>query len=331
MMRVTLDIEGRAARDLGPEDIAGWEAILAREPSYASPFFTPDYTRLVANCLDGVMVGLLRRDDDLVGVFPYELCGTAIARPVGSIFSDYQAVIIDRDVSWTADELLNGLGLTEWRFDHLLATHTPFAPFVQRRDVSWSIDLSAGFAAYETRLREGGHRQVAEMRRKKRMIEREIGPVEFQPHVVDHSLLDQLLAWKSAQWARSGWSGRFTAAWEKRLMHALMETNTAGFGGMLSVLRAGGRPIAMHIGMRSRRVWHYWTTVYDHEFARYSPGNVMLVEMARAAESLGLSELDLGKEEFEYKRRLHTHVIPLWEGVVTSPRHMIPSIKEATP
>ena len=114
-------------------------------------------------------------------------------------------------------------------------------------------------------------------------------------------------------------------------MHTLLETDSAGFGGMLSVLRAGNRPIAMHIGMRSRSVWHYWTTAYDHEFARYSPGNVMLIEMARAAPGLGFAELDLGKEDFEYKRRLHTHVIPVLEGVAVPTGCAAPFPKEMPP
>lgn len=313
-----LTVEARAAHDLRPEDIAGWEAILAQETVFASPFFTPGYTRLVSGCVDGVMVGLLRQGDTLVGVFPYELEAPGKARPVGSVFCDYQAVIIRRDVPWTVDLLLDGLGLAEWRFDHLLALQRPFAPFARRRDVSWSIDLSGGFAAYEALFREGRRRPVAETARKKRMMERDLGPVTFQPHVADHRLLDDLLARKSAQWARSGWPGRFTTPWERNLMHSLLDTGTAGFAGMLSVLCAGGRPLAMHIGMRSRTVWHYWTTVYDHDFARYSPGNVMLVEMARAAPGLGLTELDLGKEDFEYKRRLHTHVVPVMEGVASA-------------
>ncbi|WP_170296018.1 GNAT family N-acetyltransferase [Azospirillum brasilense] len=313
-----LTITVRSALDLSPEELAGWEAILADEPVYASPFFTPGYVRLVAQCVDGVMVGLIWENGALVGVFPYELEGPGKARPVGSVFCDYQAVIARRRVDWTVEGLLAGLGLEQWRFDHLLAVQTPFAPYIQRRDVSWSIDLSQGFAVYDTWLRDGKHRPVAETRRKLRMMERELGPVTFDAHVGDHDLLDGLLARKSAQWARSGWPGRFSTYWEHRLMHRLLDTQTPGFAGMLSVLRAAGRPLAMHIGMRSRAVWHYWTTVYDDGFARYSPGNVMLVEMIKAAPGLGLHEIDLGKEDFEYKRRLHTHVVPVVEGVLST-------------
>ena len=73
----------------------------------------------------------------------------------------------------------------------------------------------------------------------------------------------------------------------------------------------------MHLGMRSARTWHYWTTAYDPEFKRYSPGMIMLAEMLQHAPAAGLTEVDLGKEDFEYKRRLHTHVIPLAEGIVS--------------
>jgi CelD/BcsL family acetyltransferase involved in cellulose biosynthesis len=312
----SLTIEVREARELREDEIAAWRAILRDEPVYASPFFAPGYTQLVSRCIDGVMVGLLRQDGVVVGVFPYEMEAPGKARPVGSIYSDYQAFIVRRGVDWTVEFLFAGLGLEEWRFDHLLASQGDFARFARRHDVSWVVDLSMGFEAFEAALRKGKHRQVAEVRRKMRMMEREVGPIRFVPHIIDHALLEDLLATKSAQWADSGWRGRFTTSWERQLMHDLLDTDTPGFSGMLTVLLVADRPVAMHLGMRSHTVWHYWTTTYDRAFARYSPGNVMLVEMAKAAESLGLIEIDLGKEDFEYKRRLHNRVIPLLEGVV---------------
>ena len=103
-------------------------------------------------------------------------------------------------------------------------------------------------------------------------------------------------------------------------MHLLLEANTEEFGGMFSVLKLNGEPAAMHLGMRSRDIWHCWTTGYNPRFSRYSPGMQMQVEILKAAPRLGLLEVDLGKEEFEYKRRLHTHLVPLVEGAVVFER-----------
>lgn len=321
-MTVTLRLEAtefRAKRigELSDDEIAGWQSIVAENPRYRSPFFAPGYAMLVGRCIENVMVGLILNNGRIAGVFPYELVGDSRSGPVGSIFCDYQAVVAREDLAWTADALLDGLGLISWRFDHILTSQHQWSRYHRVQDVSWVIDLSGGFDAYANAMRRAGRGQLAEVRRKRRMIEREVGPLSFTPHEIDHTLLDHMLTLKSAQWARGGWAGRFTAEWELRLMHGLLETDRPDFAGMFSVLRAGGHPVAMHIGMRSAHTWHYWTTAYDPEFKRYSPGLIMLIEMLQHAPAMGLVEVDLGKEDFEYKRRLYTHAIPLAEGTAS--------------
>lgn len=307
--------------DLSVDELSAWRQLVAANARFRSPFFSPGYARLVGRCVDGVMVGLLREGGGIAGLFPYQIVGDGQAAPVGTVFSDYQGVVAYEDAPWTGEELLDGLGLDTWRFDHVLAAQRQWAAYHQICDVSWVVDLSAGFDAYEAALRRAKRMQLADIRRKRRMIEREVGPLSFVPHVIDHDLLNRMLAWKSAQWARSGWAGRFTTEWELKLMHGLLEAQEHDFAGLFSVLRADGHVVAMHLGMRSASTWHYWTTAYDPEFKRYSPGLIMLAEMLRHAPAMGLTEFDMGKEKFEYKRRLHTHTVPLAEGIALSGLH----------
>jgi CelD/BcsL family acetyltransferase involved in cellulose biosynthesis len=56
--------------------------------------------------------------------------------------------------------------------------------------------------------------------------------------------------------------------------------------------------------------------VFNKDFARYSPGLVLLLELARAAESVGIREIDLGKGDAQYKTAFATGVVPLLEGSV---------------
>lgn len=309
-----LSVETVPSADLDDGHAARWIAIQRSDPLYASPFLGPGYTRLVGRCCDGVRVGILRLAGRVVGYFPFQLVGPGHARPVGTIFCDYQAVVAERGSVWTAEALLAGCGLRRWDYDHLIAVQEPFAASHTVRDVSPLIDLSAGFDEYRRRMKAERREQVFQAFRRLRQIEREIGPVRFVPHAAAPDLLDRMLAIKGAQWARSGWPGRFEAPWERALMHGLAATDQPDFGGLFTVLEAGGRPIAFHLGLRSRTVWHYWTTAYDPAFARYSPGLVMLVLMARAAPDMGLRSIDLGKGDFLYKRRLMTDAIPIAEG-----------------
>jgi len=304
-----------AVDDLSKTELAKWQELIDSNPQFTSPFFTPGYCKLLSRCVPGVLAGLMTRTGSVVGIFPHERMSAGSGRPVGSLFCDYQGVIVGRDVSWQAERLLEGIGLSSWRFDHLIACQKEWTQFHRTLDVSWVVDLSGGYKRYETLMRRSGRKQLVDVARKRRMAEREVGPVTFAPHLVDHSLLDDLLTLKSAQWARSGWKGRYKRPWERDLMHRLLEWCEPSFAGMFSVLRIGGTPAAMHIGMRSRRTLHYWTTGYDPEFKRYSPGLVMIDCMLRSIPALGLTRLDLGKEAFEYKRRFHTHTVLLAEGV----------------
>ena len=314
-----LHIYALDASSLSDIHVERWREIQTSDPRYSSPFLTVGYTQLVARCCEGVRVGILEKPRGRpVGFFPFQLVAPRQAKPVGTIFCDYQAVIVEPDVSWNVKELLTYCGLDRWDFDHLLADQQPFSAFHQVHDFSPVIDLSEGFNVYNLKMKKDNRHQVSQAERRLRQMERELGPVTFSPHEPDLELLDRLLQVKREQWARSGWPNRFEACWERSLMTNLVLTNDPDFGGMLTVLRVANQPAAFHLGLRSRTVWHYWTTAYEPSFARYSPGMVMLIKMIKSAESLGFKAIDLGKENFLYKRRLMSYAGPLAEGTAFS-------------
>jgi CelD/BcsL family acetyltransferase involved in cellulose biosynthesis len=84
-------------------------------------------------------------------------------------------------------------------------------------------------------------------------------------------------------------------------------------------LYANDRLAAVHMGMRSRTVWHYWFAGYAPEFSRYSPSLLLFAEMARCAESMGLKAIDMGKGPEEYKNLFATSAVLLTEGCVELP------------
>ena len=74
--------------------------------------------------------------------------------------------------------------------------------------------------------------------------------------------------------------------------------------------------IAAHMGMRSHSIWHYWFPAYNPRFSKYSPGLILLLKMAESAASLGLSRIDLGRGDEQYKSRLASGVITVSRGSV---------------
>ena len=97
----------------------------------------------------------------------------------------------------------------------------------------------------------------------------------------------------------------------------------ADFAGMLSALYAGEKVVALHMGMRSRCTWHYWFPCYDRDFARYSPGHVLLLEMTRSAEALGIASIDLGPGVGTYKERFSTASKTVAGGVIEVSRPVL--------
>jgi len=88
----------------------------------------------------------------------------------------------------------------------------------------------------------------------------------------------------------------------------------------LAVLYAGDSVVAAHLGLASRRTLAWWFPVYDPTYAEFSPGLVMLVDLARTMGDHGLSVLDLGKGSEPYKDRLSNTAIEVLSGSMAQSR-----------
>jgi CelD/BcsL family acetyltransferase involved in cellulose biosynthesis len=306
-----------AAGELDPELIGRWERLHQSHAELASPYFSPHFTRLVAETRGDVYVGVLEEGGAPVGFFPFHRGSMGRGRPIGLGLSDHHGVVIAPGTPFVATDLLRGCGLTCYSFDHLSASQGPFEAYVERRDVSPILDLSCGYEAFAAAVRRRGSKQIVKNGTLRRKLEREVGPLRFTAQTRESAPLAAILGWKSTMYDQS--KTMFDQPWIQDLLRRLCATDLPGFGGMLSGLWVGERLVAAHMGMRSHRVWHYWFPAYDESLARYSPGLILLLDMATAAPGLGLSHVDLGKGASQYKERLMTGQIPLSEGRVDVP------------
>jgi CelD/BcsL family acetyltransferase involved in cellulose biosynthesis len=309
-------LEGRS---LTPDQIAHWSRIQQGDSTLSSPFFCPEFTSIVASARDDVLVAVLEQDGRPAGFFPFQRGRWGVGRPVGWQISDYQGVIAEPGMRWNAKQLLRACGLKTWEFDHLIGSQSAFEPFWESRRRSPFIDVSNGIEAYLEERRRAGARAVTELRRKMRKLEREQGALRFAADVQDPEALDALVRWKSDQYLRTGAADVLARAWIRRVLELAHRTRGDGFSGLLSVLYAGDRVVAMHMGIRSSTVWHYWFPAYDPALARYSPGLALILKMAESAPSLGIEAIDLGKGEARYKLGLMSGAVPLAEGRVDLP------------
>jgi len=305
------------ARALTPEHCSHWERIYLAEASLDSPFFSPELTRIVAGARDDVFVAVID-DGEHTGFFPFQRGRLATGRPLGGPLCDYHGVVAPAGIQFDAVDLLRACGLRTWAFDGLPTSQEVFQRFCARTKLSYRIDLRAGFDSWAQERNASGSEQVLDAIAQGRRLERDLGPVRFVAELRDPAAYATLQRWKSAQYERTGAIDVFRFAWVRRVLEAVRGSYTEPFAGMLSGLYVGDDLVAVHLGLRSRSVWHYWLPAYDPARARYSPGLVLLVEMARSAGELGLEWIDLGKGEALYKSRLTHGGVVLAEGVAAS-------------
>jgi CelD/BcsL family acetyltransferase involved in cellulose biosynthesis len=301
-------------RDLTPEHLAAWSSLQRAEPSLDSPFFRPEFTRAVASVRNDVGVAVLEEHGDPVGFFPYQRGWWGAGRPVGGKLCDFQGVIARAGLSWSVPDLLRATRLVSWHFDHLLPTQQPFQSSHFAVCASPFMDLSSGFEAYQTASRSRGSRLIGETLRKARKVQREVGPLRFTFHDADPAAFASLLEWKSAQYIESKVPNVLSFPWTVALLRHILAHPSEDFSATLSTLRIAERLAAVHLCLRASKVLHSWFPTYDPSFARYSPGNILLVEMARAAKAEGVARIDLGKGETSFKSSFMSDATQVAEG-----------------
>jgi CelD/BcsL family acetyltransferase involved in cellulose biosynthesis len=276
----------------------------------------------VARARNDIEVAILEENGQPIGFFPYQRVAPLVAQSVGAPLNDYQGVITSPEQRFDPLVLLKGAHLSRLDFDHLIAAQMPFVPFHKSLATSPYLDLSRGFNAYAASRPRGSRTPFDRLSTLEHRLAREVGPIRFEAQVADMALLEQTMRWKSAQYLRSGQTAAddlFADPRMRAILHEIHAVQRNHFAGMLSVLWAGDTLVAVHFGMRSRQVWHYWFPAYDVAFAQYSPGLLLLWHMTQVCESLGIRTLDLGKVNTLYKDRFMSATFPLAEGSVVLP------------
>ena len=303
--------------ELGAGELSEWYRIQESHPDLASPFLSPHFALAVGRARSSTRVVVLSDSSGLVGFFPYQQGHFRTGAALAMGLSDVQALIVPRTADLDLREILDASELRIWEFDHLLGHQAPLLETAVSRFVyerSPVVDLSDGFDAYERRQRNISSSFFQSTARKRRKLEREHGSVRLVLHDTNRAHLQQVLLWKSDQYRRTGRQDRFANRGTLGLVHDLFDLTQPTFSAPLSVLLAGDTLVAGHLGLRSGATLAWWFPVYNPRFSQYSPGLVMLLELARAMPADGLSLLDLGKGDEPYKERLSNCEIPLLRG-----------------
>ncbi len=310
------------ACELTSDLAALWSRLQAADPALASPFFSPEFTAAVSRVRTDVYVGILEEEGEVVGFFPFQRDAAGAGAAVGLGLNDFQGVVAAPGARWSAGELLRGCGVSRWTFDDLPVEQEPFHPYHEATYESPYLDLSSGHAAYVLERRHAGSGLFGQLARKRRKLESEVGPLRFEAHIGDPGVLQRMMRWKSDQYRRTGSYDRFAIPWMTALLEILAATRGESFAGELSALYAGDEIAALHMGLRFARRWHWWFPTFNRRLHRYSPGLLLLQQIAEHAAAAGVERLDLGRDgtprPSAYKRSLASGCVQVAAGCATA-------------
>jgi CelD/BcsL family acetyltransferase involved in cellulose biosynthesis len=299
---------------LPADDFDAWINLCRTVDPFRNPFFHPWYALAATAVRPGVRVAVVRESDRPVGFFGFEIDRRNRGRPIGGRLSDFQGIVSDRQLPITTSDLLGGCDLKSFRYDHWLA---PFDRSEETAAVTHNsafIDLSDGFENYRRRRLAEGSTRLRKIGQLSRRLERQLGTVTFDADDRDPAAFDCLKRWKSNQYRRTGAHDIFRHPWVADLMNALLSPRSDHRLGRVMTYRAGGRLLAVHLGMQTDSVVHWWFPAYDPDLAPYSPGLLMLTTAAEQFAGQGCIRIDLGRGEEPFKRSLTGQAWNVSEG-----------------
>jgi CelD/BcsL family acetyltransferase involved in cellulose biosynthesis len=304
--------------ELGAAEIAAWHAMQGQTPSLANPFLSPEFAIAVGRLRPATRIAVITEGQDTTGFFAFERQALGVGVPIAWGLTDCQGLVHAPGAQWDAQALLKACGISVWQFDHLAAGQRGFSPYQAALHPSPVMDLSGGFGAYQAALRATSPSLLGGLSRKERKLTRETGDLHVGTDTLDADALRTLMGWKSDQYRRTGRLDRFSQPWIIELIDSLHATRGTSLRGLLSVLYAGGKPVAAHFGLQAGPILSYWFPAYDVSFARYSPGLILQLKVAEEVAATGVQLIDLGKGKMQYKESTKSYDLFVAEGIVAS-------------
>ncbi|HRD46816.1 MAG TPA: GNAT family N-acetyltransferase [Caulobacter sp.] len=298
-----------------------WAALQTADPALESPFLSPHWARAVARAKGpstgdrGLRVAVLGGVEDPKGFLAAQV-GPFTAMPAGAPMCDYQGLVAEPGLEIDPREIVAALGVGRLDFCHMLEGQTAFAPHAKGAEPSRIIDVSGGYAAYETERRAAGVSALKDIDKKRRKVERELGPVTFTAFSRSKTDFDQLVEWKRKAWRETGQTDLFSAGWPLRLLRQLFASRDPDFGGVLFTLHIGETLAAAQLDIRGGATVHSWIIGHDSAFDRYSPGMMLFQDILRWMDTVPYSRLDLGSGDYRFKRELANAQVEVSHGFV---------------
>jgi CelD/BcsL family acetyltransferase involved in cellulose biosynthesis len=304
--------------DISPEHRERWSSFAA-QPSFGSPFLSWSFAQAVGRLRDDARVAVFHEGRRTCGYLAFQVDGDGAGHPIGDTICDAQAVMAPSGWRFDPRGLIEAAGMSAWAFDHLTVAQPDFDPYHVHRHRCPVVELAAGYDSFLQDVRGHSKDLLAQVGRRRRKLEREVGPVvcEWQSTQPDEDLRS-LHDWKSDQYRREGAWDRFAQQWIARAVEQLAGSRDPTCTGLLTSLRAGEHLVAVHFGLLGTDRLSWWFPAYDPDFGAYSPGLILLLDLIAESARRGVDRIDLGRGEHGYKLRVTSRAYEVAEGRVAA-------------
>lgn len=300
-----------------------WRGFQAADRDLQSPFFTPDFCRIVGAVRpDDTRVAVFHEQGVIKGFFAFHKQRFGRMAPLAGPISDYHGVVASAGTCADFGAVMRAAGAKAYDFNHAPQSQRTFVENAFRKTTSPYVDLTGGFDAWAAE-RKANNRSFRELARRERKLARDHGAITYVTNDTSDATWALFLEWKRAALAAMGVKFILDERWAHDIVEAIRFTDTPDFAGMTSSLYAGDTCVAVHFGMRSAQTLHWWFPAYDEVFRKTSPGLILILETLKQLEADGRRELDFGRGDQRYKTDFMTHERGLAEGSLERPLTLI--------
>ena len=330
-MTATMTLEIGMECDETCFELPHWRELLAGDPD-RHIFATPEWNRLwweEFGAGKDLFILTMRRGEEIVALVPLYRKHDGnykILRFLGGIdLTDYLGPICsleDRDD--VAEALTDWLVTTPVEWDAFDAHNMP-VPFgfadhlVERADrhgFDFKLEQEETSAVmplprdWDTYLESLEAKERRELKRKRRRLIREVPDAGFRS-TTEETLERDLKHFVDMHRGAEGHKGHFMrpeiATFFERVARSFMKLGWL----RLDFLEIGGRPVASTFGFELDGTFYLYNSAYEPEFARLSPGMVLVSRLVEHAIEKGLDRFDFLRGPERYKYQLGAQAVPL--------------------
>lgn len=280
---------------------SAWADMRANNAALRSPYFHPDYTRLLAELRPDVRI-ICQYDAEGTPTAFLPVQGQRFARPVGAPMSDYHAIITRSD-DVTYDSVLSSSGIGAYHYSCAVDVKRLSTAQILSTTETAAIDID-GTAEDWRKDRDGSYRRhLKSNRRRTRKAEEQIGEKRIELFSRDIDVYSTLLTWKREKFAQTGKYDVLSSNWTQDLIRKLWERGPkAALRCDMHALYFGDQLAAIDLGLSDGDVFHSWMVAYNDELSEYAPGIQLLEALIDASETTMYRRIDMGEGLDGYKR-----------------------------